>query len=182
MLPAQWILLVISPIVVLTVAAAPVDAQIESREAELKGKLVGVLGKLVTWPTPSAPTSRNPLTIGILGTNPFVGDDGVNHLQKKVGRTATINYYAKPDDIKECHILVIARDAEFQAALEKVKATPTLVVGESPNLAKQGAAMNLVFDQAQNKIRLEINPRTAGGAGLRINPGLLNSPTVDIIR
>lgn len=161
----------------------PADAQLVSREAELKGKVVGVLGKLVTWPSRIAPGPANALTVGIVGTNPFVDTRGVDHLKAKVP-DAVVQQFADEDapGIKNCHILVIADDANSQAALATVAGAPILTVSEAPGLAKQGSAMNLVFDRQQNKIRLEINPKTAVKDGLRINPGLLKASFVDIVK
>jgi hypothetical protein len=166
--------------VVVAATSSPAAAQVVSREAELKGKIVALLGRLVTWPAGTAPTSRRPLTIGIMGTDPFVNDAEVNHLKLKLPK-ADILRFPDADAFKTCHILVVARDADLKAALAKAKG-PILVVCESPDSASKGAAMNLVFDRARNTIRLEINPRTAIAAGLKIDGGLLGSSLVDIVR
>ena len=77
--------------------------------------------------------------------------------------------------------MFIAKDAEFEAVSSKVKELPILVVAESPSLAKRGAAINLVFQQDVNEVRLEINRKAATNAGLILDPALLNSPLVDIV-
>ena len=165
----------------LTTFANDASAQI-NREAELKGKLVGVLGNLVTWPPNVAPSTAAPLTIGVIGNDPFVDDRGVNHLQQKLAGTgAIVLNFVNPAAYQKCHILVVAKNVELAQALAKTAGNPVLVVTEAPGLAKKGSAINLVFDMLNNKIRLEINPGTARNANLQINPGLLRSPLVDIV-
>lgn len=167
--------------VVLAFASVSASAQgVVSREAELKGKIAALLGRFVTWPNAVAPARGNPLTIGIVGTSPFVEDNGFDHLKAKVPAAVILNF-KDATEFKTCHILIVARDADLEAALDKAKGS-ILVVGESPGSASKGAAMNLVFDRARNAIRLEINPRTAIAAGLKIDSGLLGSSLVDIIR
>ena len=153
-----------------------------SREPELKGKMVGILGSLITWPNNTAPSRANPLTIGIIGNDPFVDERGVNHLEQKLAGTgAVLLHFADTAAYRKCHILVVPKSVDVVPALAKTAGSPVLVVTESPGLAKQGAAINLVYDIASNKIRLEINPGTAKKADLQINQGLLRSPLVDIV-
>lgn len=152
-----------------------------NQEARLKAGLVGLLGqRFVTWPAEVAPNERTPLTVGIIGSNPFVDDRGFNHLSARVSKIVDLDK-ANAGAIKSCHILVIARDANFKAAQAKASGRPILIVSESPGLANQGAMINLVVDQQKNKIRLEINPKTAFKAGLKIDSQLLNSALVDIV-
>ncbi|MBI2479119.1 MAG: DUF4154 domain-containing protein, partial [Planctomycetia bacterium] len=107
-----------------------------SREAELKGKLVGILGGLVTWPNNKMPSSAKPLTIGIVGDDPFVDDRGVNHLEQKLAGTgAVVLKFPDASAYEECHILVVSKAADFEKALAKTRGNSILVVSESPGLA-----------------------------------------------
>ena len=90
-------------------------------------------------------------------------------------------HFANTAAYRKCHILVVPKSVDVVPALAKTAGSPVLVVTESPGLAKQGAAINLVYDVASNKIRLEINPGTAKKADLQINQGLLRSPLVAIV-
>jgi hypothetical protein len=150
-----------------------------AREAEMKARLVGSLGKLVTWPSEKAPSATKPLTIGIVGRNPFVDASGVDHLKRTIP-SAKILSFATAAQIKDCHILFVAKNANFKAALAKTAMRPVLVVTESPGLAEQGAAINLV--QQDNRIRLELNPKSVTQAGLRMKSALLNSSLVVIVQ
>ncbi|MEO8494224.1 MAG: YfiR family protein [Planctomycetota bacterium] len=157
-------------------------AQVISREAELKGNLVGILVKQVTWPANRVPTTAIPLTIGIIGNDPFVDNGGTNYLKKRLqGTGAVVLNFPDETAYQDCHVLVVSKAANFQKALEKTTGSPVLVVSESPGLAGKGAAMNLVFDMAKNQIRLEINPGTARDSKLEINPHFLRSELVQIV-
>lgn len=170
--------------VVVTVTAAPVNAQLS--EAELKGRMVGVLGAfdardpLVKWPAAKAPSATNPIKIGILGDDPFVDADGVNHLTRRLPKAKVLRF-ATAEDFAECHILVVSQASDFEKAIEKTKNLPILVVTESPGLARKGSVINLVYDPITNKIRMEINPTTATRLKLTIARDLLRSPLVEII-
>ena len=175
-------LVLLAVVVVPAIAPNDLSAQV-SREAELKGKMVAIVsGKFVTWPKEKAPTQTNPLTIGIIGNDPFVDDNGVNHLEKKLAGTDTIVLrFSNADAYKECHILVVSKSADFSKAFEKAKGKPVLIVSESPGLAKKGAVINLVFSPATKRIHLEINPGNARNAKLQIAQNLLRSPLVKIV-
>jgi hypothetical protein len=150
-------------------------------EPRLKGQMLVLLPKLITWPPKKAPSAMQPFTIGIVGQDPFV-DNGVNHLEKKVDKKTEIKRYATAADIKDCHILVVSKTADFKKCLENVKGKSILVVSESPGKAKEGAAINLVYDPNTNRIRMEINPPNAARENIRISRGLLRSKLVDIVQ
>ena len=179
----QRFIVLLAVVVLPAITPNDVSAQV-SREAELKGKMVAIVsGKFVKWPKEKTPTQTNPLTIGIIGNDPFVDDNGVNHLEKKLARTGTIVMrFANADAYMDCHVLVVSKSANFEEALAKTRGNSVLMISESPGLAKKGAAINLVFDMRTNKIRLEINPTTAKAENLEINQGLLRSPAVDIVK
>jgi hypothetical protein len=141
-----------------------------NREAELKAKLVASLGKLVTWPSEKAPSAMKPLKIGIVGDDPFVDANGVDHLKGNVPN-AKIFRFATAAEFEDCHILVVAKNADLKATLAKAQGLPILVVTESTGIARQGAAITLV--RQNNRIRVEINAKAVRDAGLLISRGLL---------
>jgi hypothetical protein len=150
--------------------------------AEIKAGIVALMGKLVTWPSGVAPTGGTKLTIGILGPDPFQAST-VNHLDRKlVGQNVNVQRFNTPEDYKPCHILVVSRTADFQAAVSKTQGNHVLLIAEGPGLAKQGAVINLVEDLTRNQVRMEINPDAVRREGLTINPGVYRLPTVTIVR
>jgi hypothetical protein len=174
---------VISAIVAVLLIGGSDDGRgqaVVSREAEFKAGIVAILSKHVTWPPEAAPAARAPLKIGVLGEDPFQ-QGGVNHLDRKLaGQNVQILRFATPNEYQTCHILVVSRSADWQAALAKTQGQHVLVIGETPGQAEQGAVINLVV--VQNKIRLEINPDAAKAAGLTIAPGVYRIAGVKVIR
>jgi uncharacterized protein DUF4154 len=171
------------------VAAPPVI----SREYEIKAGVISLLGKFVTWPDAVAPNSARPLTIGVLGQDPFF-EGGVNQLDLRAkGRQIVVRRFDSAKDYQPCHILYVSQTATEKsqertlqerrdAALKLTKGKPVLLTGDTAELAAQGFPANMLFDRTTNLIRLEINPDAANRAGLKLAPDLLRLKLVDIIR
>ncbi|MEX0612711.1 MAG: YfiR family protein [Pirellulales bacterium] len=167
-------------------------------EYAIKAGVIKVLGKCVTWPTPAAPSRDEPLTIGILGKDPFF-ENGVNQLDRAIaeenlkGGNIVVKRFSSAKDYEPCHILFVSSlaadegvemtvDERIKAAAEITNGSTVLIVGESAGLAVQGAIANLLFDRATNLVRLEINPDAAARAGLKLSPDLLRLKLVMIVR
>jgi uncharacterized protein DUF4154 len=182
-----------------SVLSVPVMAQeVVSREYEIKAGVISLLGKFVTWPGAMAPNRERPLTIGVLGQDPFF-EGGINQLDRIVaaerakGRPIAVRRFDSAKDYQPCHILFVS-EAASEKSLERslvdrltavkklTDGKPVLLIGQSPGLARQGATANLLFDRTTNLIRLEINPDAANRAGLKLAPDLLRLKLVDIIR
>ena len=173
-------------------------AQVVRREYAIKAGVIGVLAKCVTWPKGATPAPGKPLTIGILGKDPFV-ESGVNQLDRTIaaenlkGGAIVVKRFDSARDYQPCHILLVsslaAESSEEKTLADRVKAAcivtkggGVLLVGESAGLARQGAAANLIYDRTTNLIRLEINPDAAARAGLKLAPDLLRLKLVQIVR
>jgi hypothetical protein len=175
-------------IAVLIIGATGVRGQeVISREAMLKAKIMAVLVKLanlnlVKWPPDVAPGEGMPVRIGVLGNDPFQ-QGGTDHLRRELaGLEVEIENFAETGDYQPCHILVVSEAADLAPALEECAKQHSLVVAQSPGLAKQGAVINLVFEPRLNRIQMEINPDSAKEAGLTIDPRVYRLAMVKIVR
>jgi hypothetical protein len=171
--------------------------QVISREYVIKAGVISLLAKCVTWPAERAPSSLSPLTIGVWGDDPFF-ESGVNQLDLKVreesrrGTIIVVKRFTSAADYRPCHILFVSsaiRSQQDTSPLHRLKEArrivgeePVLIVGDAPDLARNGAAANLVFDRATNLIRLEINPDAAARANLKLSSDLLRLKLVTIVR
>lgn len=181
-----------------TAATARAQADVVTREYAIKANIIGVLGKCVTWPTASAPKRGEPLTIGVLGQDPFI-ENGVNQLdvwaaaEKRKGHEVVVKRFDSASDFVPCHILFVSNQgteksaeksvAERTAAAKKLAADKSiLVVGETTGLTREGATASLAFDRSTNVIQLEINPDAAARADLKLAPDLLRLKLVRIVR
>jgi hypothetical protein len=168
------------------------------REYAIKAGVMVTLGKFVTWPEGEAPSKERPLTIGVLGRDPFV-ENNVNQLDQVIaaenrkGANVVVKRFSSMKDYQPCHILFVSNlPAEnspektvadrLAAARQATQGKSVLIVGESPGLARAGCAGNLLFDRTTNLIRLEVNPDAAARGGLKVAPDLLRLKLVQIVR
>ena len=183
----------------LSVTYTPLAAQdVVSREYETKAGVISLLGKFVTWPEEVAPNDKRPLTIGVLGQDPFF-EQGVNQLDQTVanerakGRQIVVRRFDSAKDYVACHILYVSdtaapasKEQTFKARLEAAvalaKGKPVLLTGASAGLPAWGFPANMLFDRETNRIRLELNPDASKRHDLTLDPQLLRSSFVEIVR
>jgi hypothetical protein len=176
----------------------PAQQAVVRHEYAIKAGIIKVLGKCVKWPKAVSPSRGEPLTIGILGEDPFF-ENGVNQLDRAIdeenrkGGNIVVKRFRSAQEYEPCHILFVSNlpadgtgessvDARIKSAAEATHGSTVLIVGESAGLALQGATANLLFDQGTNLVRLEINPDAAARAGLKLSPDLLRLKLVNIVR
>jgi hypothetical protein len=168
------------------------------REYAIKAGVMVTLGKFVIWPEGQAPSKERPLTIGVLGRDPFF-ENNVNQLDQVVaaevrkGMPVVVKRFTSIKDYQPCHILFVSGLAvesspektvaqRLAAARQATQGTSVLIVGESTGVVREGGAANLLFDRTTNLIRLEVNPDAAARAGLKLAPDLLRLKLVQIVR
>jgi hypothetical protein len=146
-------------------------------EYEVKAAFLYNFAKFVEWPAEAFPATNTPITIGIVGKNPF---DGV--LERSVrnkairGRDLIVQQMSSGADpaFKRCHIIFISagEKGRFAEILENLKDTHALTVSEADGFLKSGGMVNFVMEG--KKVRFEINDAAAAKAGVRISSKLLN--------
>ena len=182
-----------------SMASSPLAAQeVIIREYETKARVICLLGTFVAWPNAEAPNAQRPLTIGVLGKDPFT-ERGINQLDQAIaterakGNQIVVRRFDSAKDYKPCHILYVSDEAapnsveqnlkaRLAAALNLAKNKPVLLVGGAPELATQGVAANMLYDRVANVIRLELNPEEADRHKLKFDAQLLNLSVVQIVR
>lgn len=179
-----------------SVAVSPLSAQpavqpVDRYEYEIKAGLIRTLSLFVTWPVEAAPNPKRPLAIGVLGQDPFF-EGGVNQLDQMVaaerarGRQIVVKRFdsASEYETEPCHILFVSDkptdksvertlEARLTAIRKLTDRKPVLLVGHSPDFARQGGSANLLYDRNKNNVRLQLNPEAATRADLKIASGLL---------
>jgi hypothetical protein len=150
--------------------AAPQD---EFPEYQLKAAFLFNFAKFITWPSNAFASDEAPLTIGILGDDPFK-----EHLSKVIadktvgGRKLAIKHFGADDAIEGCCLLFISRSERERVPniLASLKGKSILTVSDFDKFAHRGGMINLVV--VSNSIRFEINPEVAEKAGLKISSKL----------
>jgi hypothetical protein len=159
-----------------TAAAQGVDAP-DASEYLIKAGFIYNFAKFVEWPSTAFSQPDSPITIGVLGTDPFgsVLDRLVE--DKKIGPRGFVvkRYKWGKDlkDLKECKILFVSASekAHIDEIVQAVKGLPILMVGETPGFAERGGIIRFTLED--NRVRFEINVDAAHQADLNISSRLL---------
>lgn len=144
------------------------------REYQIKALFLFNFAQFIEWPAAMFSTAEAPLTIGVLGEDPFGADlDEIVRSEKIAGHTLTIRRYRRIEDIDRCHILFISRseNARLEQIFLRLAGRATLTVGDIENFCKRGGMIRFVTEN--KKIRLRINLQAAQRAGLTISSKLL---------
>ncbi len=159
-----------------TAAAQAVDPP-DASEYLIKAGFIYNFAKFVEWPSTAFSQPDSPITIGVLGTDPFgsVLDRLVE--DKKIGPRGFVvkRYKWGKDlkDLKECKILFVSASekAHIDEIVQAVKGLPILMVGETPGFAERGGIIRFTLED--NRVRFEINVEAAHQADLNISSRLL---------
>jgi YfiR/HmsC-like len=159
-----------------TAAAQAVDPP-DASEYLIKAGFIYNFAKFVEWPSTAFSQPDSPITIGVLGTDPFgsVLDRLVE--DKKIGPRGFVvkRYKWGKDlkDLKECKILFVSASekAHIDEIVQAVKGLPILMVGETPGFAERGGIIRFTLED--NRVRFEINVDAAHQADLNISSRLL---------
>jgi hypothetical protein len=141
-----------------------------SLEYEVKAAFLLKFTKFVDWPATAFATAGTPLTICILGDDPFgrtldqiVEGESVNGHRVAVERI-------RPDQTKSCHV-VYTGDTKPVAAL--TDGSPgVLTVGEGDSFIQQGGIIGFIVDN--RRVRFDINFKAANKAGVKLSSKLLS--------
>ena len=144
------------------------------KEYQVKGAFLYNFIKFTEWPAGTFPTTNAPVTIGVLGANPFNGTLMDMIRAKPIGgRDVQMKLCASLAEAKACHVLFISasEDKQLTATLAALKGAPVLTVGDTEAFAKAGGMINFVPEGAN--LRFEINKASADAAGVKLSAQLL---------
>jgi uncharacterized protein DUF4154 len=139
-----------------------------SREYEIKAAYLYNFTKYVDWPT-----SKDTITIGVLGDNPFGAALAAINGKSVKGRRVVVREIASVRDASTCQMIFVSSSQRqrLQEIFENSKNAHVLTVGEMQGFAAEGGIIN--FIEENNKVRFEINPDAARRTGLTISSELL---------
>jgi hypothetical protein len=143
-------------------------------EYQVKALFLFNFAKYVDWPAAAFTNAAAPITIGVVGTDPF-GDNLENAVAGKTikGHPFVIKHLAADADLAGCQILFISDSeaARMDEILGKAAALPILTVGEDAAFEQNKGIIDFVLKEG--KVRLEIDLTTARKTGLAISSRLL---------
>jgi hypothetical protein len=163
--------------VILLVAAlcpfASVTSAAETRtEAEVKAAFLFNFTKFVQWPPSAFEGSNSPLSICILGDDPFGKTlDQLVEGEAIGGRKVVVDRLHGEPARKSCQVVFVGRSERRAAAVEQF-GPGVLTVGDGPDFLRDGGMIAFVLDRGH--VRFDINQRAASSAALSLSARLLN--------
>src|SRR5689334_5610127 len=172
---ARWCglaLVCLSWFAVLRVNAA--DTQVP--EYSVKAAYILLFARYVYWPDGAFASADTPLTIAILGEDPFgtLLDETMRD-QKIDTHPIRVLRVNDPDNALDAHVVFVSQSMrKFEKRwLDKYSGRATLTIGESTESLEAGAIVKLVEDRS--KIRFDIDVGAAEASRLRIASPMLVS-------
>jgi YfiR/HmsC-like len=156
-------------------------ATTSSREYDLKAAFIFHFAEFIDWPASSLGAPGVPMTIGILGEDPFGGSlDQIVANETVKGRRFQVRRCKSPTQVDSCQIVFISPSEEerMTSIVNRISRPGLLTVGDTSDFAKQNGVIGFV--QAGSRLRLRINLVAARAARLTISSKLLRQ--ADVVR
>jgi hypothetical protein len=150
-------------------------ADLTGKEPDIKAAMLYKLLLFVDWPPGAFTPTNAPLTVAVLGDDPFGKSLEAVFTNRTVsGRFLQCRRLRRLSELPAtpCHVLFVAnserdRLPEILAMLDR---SPILTIGDTEGYASRGVMLNLVVrDRA---VKFEANPPAATRVGLRIRSQL----------
>jgi YfiR/HmsC-like len=144
-------------------------------EYQVKAAFIYNFAKFVEWPPEAFKTPAEPMTICVLGQNPFGGGlDRIVSGKAIEGRALAVRQISGEQQASGCQILFVSSSEGKRVGLivSAFPRTGTLTIGETEDFALDGGVIN--FKIEDGRVRLQVNVKAAEKARLRISSKLLS--------
>ena len=156
------------------VAAAEARSESETREYQIKAAFLLNFVRYTTWPKESFQDPKDPIVLAVIGRDPF-GDilETTFRGEEANGRKIRVTRHREVPERIEGHLAFCGGlDREGRRLLlERCRKQPVLLVGETPDFARDGACIN--FYLQDQKTRFEINTEALAETKLELSPAVL---------
>jgi len=154
-----------------------------SQEYQVKAAFLYNFIQFVDWPEEKSADSNEPITIGIIGKDPFGNAfEFIKDKKVKGGRGVIIKRFKSFEDLKKsteiealtkCHLLFICSSEQknLKETIDFLKDHSVLTVADMQGFLESGGIVNFVIEE--NKVGFEINIAAAEHAKLKIRSQLL---------
>jgi len=160
-----------------------------TQEYQIKAAFLYNFVRFVDWPNEQTADGNEPISIGIVGNDPF--GNAFESLKDKTvkGRKVIINRFRSFADleksdsqnesqkqieaIRRCHLLFISSSekSKMNEIIKLLNSSPVLTIGETCGLLKAGGIIRLLMED--KKVRFEINLDAAERVNLKVSSQLL---------
>jgi len=158
----------------LVAAAVSLQAQAVT-EYQVKAAFLYNFAKFVEWPSSAFNSPQEPITICIVGQNPFgPGLDRAARATVVGNRTVSVRQVSDGQQASRCQIVFMGASERkrSRAWIEALRGRSVLTVGESEGFLASGGVIN--FKLEGERVRIEISTAAADRAGLHISAKLLS--------
>ena len=141
----------------------------EFSESQVKAVFISNFAQFVTWPAKAFADAASPLTIGILGNDPFGGElQNAIRGQTVSNRSISIKRASKADDLRNCQIVFISRSeaSQIDDILPKFKGKSILTVSDIDNFTNSGGMIGLFMVGGKVKFTVNAGPARSSGLGI----------------
>ena len=144
------------------------------KEYQVKAVFLFRFAGFAEWPSDAFATPQSPITICVLGTNPFgnaleqaVAGETVN------GRSFVVKNVLRAQDIDACQILFVGRSeaSQWPAIAAALSGRSILTVSDNESFLTKGGMIQLMT--VENHVRFKINREAAEAAKLKLSSKLL---------
>jgi len=154
-------------------AARQPDASVD--EYKVKAAFLFNFAKFVQWPPTAFQNATEPISICVLGENPFGRSLDETVAGRAVeGRSLTIRYISSVTQVAGCHILFVSsieNKLPFPM-IEDIAMPGILTIGDSAVSGADSVVINFILEGG--KVRFEINVEAAERQKIRISSRLLS--------
>jgi hypothetical protein len=150
-----------------------------THEYDLKAAFMFHFAQFVQWPPEAFPDTKTPLTIGILGDDPFGKSlDEIVMNEAVGGHKLVIRRFQKVSEIDSCHILFISPSeaSRLDQISSQLNRRSILTVGETKDFAQRSGIIGFVI--SEKRLRLAVNLAAANAARLTISSKLLRQSQI----
>jgi hypothetical protein len=147
----------------------------EASESQVKAAYLYNFVKFIEWPLADVPQGANPIRLCVLEDKGFEQTLRQVVNGKLIGlHPVTVTQLNAAGQARGCQILFIALSHRKDAshALEELRDTSVVTVGEMDGFIKAGGIINFVLDD--DHVRFQVNEKAAARAGLRVSSRLLS--------
>jgi hypothetical protein len=160
-------------VIVLLVASSVVAAPQGPSEYQVKAAYLTKFTRFVAWPSSAFESPASPLTICILGDNPFGEDiDRLVEGETVKGRKVAVVRLRRAPTPRTCQVLFISKSEKDVPMLLAGLGTGILTVSDRDRFLLDGGMIALVLENQH--VRFDVNQRAAVMASLTIDALMLN--------
>jgi hypothetical protein len=143
-------------------------------EYDVKAAFLFQFSRFVEWPPESFASPDAPLTICVMGRNPFGSTlQEISQGESVQTHALLVKTSERVEDLDGCHIVFVSaeEDAATSRVLTYLAGKRVLTVGDSSDFTQRGGVIGFVT--VNGKVRLQVNRGSADTARLRISAKLL---------